>query len=275
MGYQQKRCLRAAPIEPDAPWLPIHACTLYAAMMASLSGAEVDQLFAHCRSKVGVEEHPAYRGDFKFSVLSGSLDFFARFYLNDEPRYVLLRCDNIRRAQMEAAGVSVRVSDRMRWAGPDWKWTNVDLDGSVPFDEFISLIHRSYDFAVARLKDKQKEMLSLLARQLPAQELLAEMIVGYGLQDRKADIEGLLQPAIRLTTSRTDETQLPIGGSRIGGHPDLPPSLSWPRFRDGRSLSFLAEINLAEVPASQRPPELPPTGILCFLSLRLAVRGDA
>jgi hypothetical protein len=53
---------------------------------------------------------------------------------------------------------------------------------------------------------------------------------------------------------------LPIGGSRFGGVPDLPPELPWPLF-DGKKLPFLAQIDLAE--AGNSPNQLlPPEGWL-------------
>ena len=47
---------------------------------------------------------------------------------------------------------------------------------------------------------------------------------------------------------------LPIGGSRFGGLPDLPPNLSWPSWK-GKKLPFLAQIDLATLPQSPLPSE--------------------
>jgi hypothetical protein len=41
---------------------------------------------------------------------------------------------------------------------------------------------------------------------------------------------------------------LPLGASRLGGYPDMPPDMDWPSF-DGEGLTFLAQVNLAEVRA--------------------------
>jgi uncharacterized protein YwqG len=70
-----------------------------------------------------------------------------------------------------------------------------------------------------------------------------------------------------LKTSPTDESQLPVGSSKIGGHPDLPASVEWPQFRGKRPLSFLAQINLSELPPEQRLADLPASGILYVFSV--------
>lgn len=41
--------------------------------------------------------------------------------------------------------------------------------------------------------------------------------------------------------------KLPKGASRIGGLPDLPPSVKWPHL-DGKLLPFIAQINLSDIP---------------------------
>lgn len=64
-----------------------------------------------------------------------------------------------------------------------------------------------------------------------------------------------LRPATRLITRLVADDELPLGASRFGGRPDLPPQVAWPR-RDGAGapLSFLAQLDLASVPD--------PTGLL-------------
>jgi Domain of unknown function (DUF1963) len=59
--------------------------------------------------------------------------------------------------------------------------------------------------------------------------------------------------------------------SQIGGWPNLPADMPWPRIRfkdqSGASLDFLAQINLAELPAAGRGSGLPATGTLYFFAL--------
>jgi uncharacterized protein YwqG len=74
-------------------------------------------------------------------------------------------------------------------------------------------------------------------------------------------------PALRLKTSPIDEAHLTVGSSKIGGHPDMPASAVWPTFRGDRPLSFLAQINLEQVPPEQRLADLPASGIIYFFSV--------
>lgn len=52
-------------------------------------------------------------------------------------------------------------------------------------------------------------------------------------------------------------------GSRLGGLPNLPPSVQWPQ-RDGRSLAFIAQIELASQPSIVVGEGLPSEGSLLF-----------
>jgi len=77
------------------------------------------------------------------------------------------------------------------------------------------------------------------------------------------EIERLMRSSIRLKTRPVDETTLPLGASRIGGAPDLPPEIEWPEWK-GKPLSFIAQIHLADIAALDREQLLPHTGVLYF-----------
>lgn len=64
-----------------------------------------------------------------------------------------------------------------------------------------------------------------------------------------------------------EEDYSSVGNSRIAGCPDLPPSLDWPLDPDGEYWTFIAQINLAELPVSPYAG-LPKRGMLyVFLGL--------
>lgn len=44
-----------------------------------------------------------------------------------------------------------------------------------------------------------------------------------------------------------DDLPIPVGASKLGGHPDMPEHFDWPRFND-LPLSFMAQINLSSLP---------------------------
>lgn len=60
-------------------------------------------------------------------------------------------------------------------------------------------------------------------------------------------------PGARLVAGGPD----PVGGNRLGGEPDLPAKMKWPRCR-GQKLSFLGQFRLADLPAGA----LPSTGVV-------------
>lgn len=56
---------------------------------------------------------------------------------------------------------------------------------------------------------------------------------------------------------------LPLGASRLGGIPDLPPGVAWPT-RDDVPMTFVAQIRLADVAPFDKEGQLPKTGSLLF-----------
>lgn len=81
----------------------------------------------------------------------------------------------------------------------------------------------------------------------------------------------LQKNTIRVLYDKT-ENSVPIGGSKIGGRPDLPADFVWPYYEGedyqqvvvNRPLSFLTQINLAETTSCDVDQCLPKTGILSF-----------
>lgn len=62
------------------------------------------------------------------------------------------------------------------------------------------------------------------------------------------------------------EAQMPIGVSKLGGCPDLPPDVPWPS-RDARPMAFIAQVKLGDVALLDRDRALPPAGLLSFFTL--------
>lgn len=51
----------------------------------------------------------------------------------------------------------------------------------------------------------------------------------------------LLRPAIALSATRANDAEIPLGASKFGGAPDVPPGFEWPMWND-KPLGFLAQI---------------------------------
>src|SRR5437868_4214617 len=80
---------------------------------------------------------------------------------------------------------------------------------------------------------------------------------------------GHLLPSIRLVAQHGKPgEEARVGGCRIGGAPDLPLGVDWPRLSTdpggppGKPLSFLLQVNLAEVAFAEQEQLLPTSGIL-------------
>ncbi len=58
-----------------------------------------------------------------------------------------------------------------------------------------------------------------------------------------------------------------VGGSRLGGLPDLPPGAVWPTYKDGRPLDFIAQVKLDDVARHDTGHVLPKKGWLWFFVL--------
>ena len=60
------------------------------------------------------------------------------------------------------------------------------------------------------------------------------------------------------------EEKCDLGDSKMGGAPDLPAGMEWPRKPDGTALSFITQINFAQVHPFDLDGKLPERGILWF-----------
>jgi uncharacterized protein YwqG len=88
-------------------------------------------------------------------------------------------------------------------------------------------------------------------------------IESMGMGAYWADIEPKIRRSIGLELTATDENELPLGASKMGGCPDVPPDFVYPKWK-GQSLPFVAQFNLEEVAPFDKENHLPKSGILYF-----------
>jgi uncharacterized protein YwqG len=82
---------------------------------------------------------------------------------------------------------------------------------------------------------------------------LEALIREHGLDEHRDVIVAAARPAIFLRVGEAGHGA--VGESRIGGTPDLPGSLPWPRDpRLDRHLCFILQIRLADLPALPENP---------------------
>ena len=80
-------------------------------------------------------------------------------------------------------------------------------------------------------------------------------------EDDKEKIIKLIKPAIGILTKKMESDNWKIGGSKIGGKPDLPKDVSWPRVNDS-DLVFCAQYNFSEFKKFDVENLLPEKGML-------------
>lgn len=91
---------------------------------------------------------------------------------------------------------------------------------------------------------------------------LRQRIQESGLDQHLEALLSVASPAIRLTPHRVEDDG-PLGVTRLGGLPDLPPGIEWPVV-DGVLLEFVGQFQLADLAPHDVEGRLPPTGMLSF-----------
>lgn len=89
------------------------------------------------------------------------------------------------------------------------------------------------------------------------------------MEDSRESIVRHYSPAVLIKGKKSGWKQAdkrgapPLGGSRLGGWPDLPETQQWPVWQ-GRPMVFLAQINLKEDHQAQPMLRIPSSGLLLF-----------
>ncbi len=84
-----------------------------------------------------------------------------------------------------------------------------------------------------------------------------QLMAQHGLGQFVDEIERIWRPSCRLVPTKSKGSR-----NQLGGKPNLPAGFKWPKW-NGQSLAFIAQLDLASLPASD-DLTLPPTGSLYF-----------
>jgi uncharacterized protein YwqG len=96
-------------------------------------------------------------------------------------------------------------------------------------------------------------------------ESLHARLMGAGLERVANDIIRLAMPSIRMNCRRaTEQAELPLGCSKLGGGPDLRSGQSWPAWQGSPPMAFIGQVNLADIAAHDEEGHLPHSGLLSF-----------
>lgn len=83
----------------------------------------------------------------------------------------------------------------------------------------------------------------------------------------KEELIKMIRPTIGIKTKLSDDKNVKVGKSKIGGKPDLPRDFKWPR-ANGKPMLFCAQYNLSELKKFDKENLLPKKGFFyIFLSL--------
>lgn len=96
-----------------------------------------------------------------------------------------------------------------------------------------------------------------------SQQEIRNKIQTLGLEAYQDFIIEQLKPSIRLQLQPKVASEIPIGASKMGGCPDVPPNFEW-FYWQNFPLSFIAQINLADVTGLDLQNLLPKSGMLYF-----------
>ena len=94
---------------------------------------------------------------------------------------------------------------------------------------------------------------------------IESLLTAHGLTGYYEKIVHTVRSSVRITLESAGDEQIAIGASKMGGLPDLPKTVDW--FRQGHTntpLSFICQINFAEVKPYDNEGKLPASGILYF-----------
>lgn len=102
---------------------------------------------------------------------------------------------------------------------------------------------------------------------------LDAQLQAMGLSRFAEQILTLAQPAITLSLTRTVESEIDVGASKVGGVADLPPDVDWPTWR-GWPLPFIGQVRMEEIAPLYVADDLPSTGLLSFFYSVCDAKGE-
>ena len=81
----------------------------------------------------------------------------------------------------------------------------------------------------------------------------------FSSDESKEKFLSLLKPCFRINYNLSSDENIELGASKVGGLPDMPFNIDWPKYND-HYLTFFCQLNLADIKSEQ----LPDKGIIYF-----------
>jgi len=90
-----------------------------------------------------------------------------------------------------------------------------------------------------------------------------QSLMDAGLAHVASQLIDAVEPCVSIQTEPVADDTIPVGASKFGGQPDVPKDFEWPHW-NGKALSFLGQINLANIARYSCSTVLAPAGLLSF-----------
>ncbi len=185
---------------------------------------------------------------------------------HDDEHFARLPVLAQRLKQLRRQYPAIRESEWMARDGH--RYMDIPLDAGLPVEVFQALIDEAYAIVWNKLGAEDRLLIELAGLPYDEPKLLDRLAEIFHLKDRRKEIRKIARRAILLRTRKSSEAKIPLGATKVGGRPDLPPATAWPTYRDGRPLAFLAQINLGEIAKVGTPLRgLPKAGLLSAFSV--------
>ena len=105
-------------------------------------------------------------------------------------------------------------------------------------------------------------------------QTLKDLFVKFDLEHLYTKLERHFENSISFKTEKSNDADLPIGTSKMGGVPDVPKDFQWPEWNGFKQL-FVVQINLNDLASFESAKDLPKSGLLSFFfDSQLEVWGD-
>lgn len=181
---------------------------------------------------------------------------------------LMAQADEVEKALL--AGMSPEQKAAIESANAQFEKLMRETAGINSLDEMLNMTDEQVRAMNDRLTDMARERMGDAAYE-EMSALEKEMRENSRFNAEKApddpDLTGEIKKHLRnaiYIDYETDVTDIPTGGTKFGGRPDVPADFEWFRNDEGSPLAFLAQFNLKEIHGYDRDNELPDSGMLYF-----------
>jgi uncharacterized protein YwqG len=118
-----------------------------------------------------------------------------------------------------------------------------------------------------KVKDKYGEEINVayvLENEPKTIEDIQQIFKAFQLEKYLPKIEPLVKPVIEIELKQTNEKNISISQSKIGGKPSLPKDFNWPKTDKEKSMSFIAQLNISDLKKYDEENLFPEDGIISF-----------